>query len=151
MDDFFFFEYYQMKLRQFFFMGRKVYITNIATTVKFRIASLFSLAYLSVQQTRFSLKQHIYAFKNGGGRNTRRSHLQLQLWELNYIHIRISLREFSVCRRQSDFVKTLKSFYGPNLLQLFRFFNPTSVHAISQFAGQATYAVFLFAFLYKND
>ena len=97
MDDFFFFEYYQMKLRQFFFMGRKVYITNIATTVKFRIASLFSLAYLSVQQTRLSLKQHIqYAFRNGGGRNTRRSHLQLQLWELNYIHIRISLREFSV-------------------------------------------------------
>ena len=111
---------------------------------------VFISIFKCIANTFFPQIAHIYAFKNGGGRNTRRSHLQLQLWELNYIHIRISLREFSLCRRQSDFVKTLKSFYGPNLLQFFRFFNSTSVHAISQFAGQATYAVFLFAFFIRN-
>ena len=146
MDDFFFFEYYQMKLRQFFFMGRKVYITNIATTVKFRIASLFSLAYLSVQQTRFSLKQHIYAFKNGGGETQDEATYSCSFGSSTTFILGFPCVS-SLCRRQSDFVKTLKSFYGPNLLQFFRFFNSTSVHAISQFAGQATYAVFLFAFL----
>ena len=147
MDDFFFFEYYQMKLRQFFFYGtQSIYHKHRYNCQVSNCVLVFISIFKCIANTFFPQIAHIYAFKNGGGETQDEATYSCSFGSSTTFILGFPCVS-SLCRRQSDFVKTLKSFYGPNLLQFFRFFNSTSVHAISQFAGQATYAVFLFAFL----